>query len=251
MAWWQIRNSADADEAELRIEGDIKLEPDLFDLLFGLDSADKSGLVRQIREIGNRDLTVWIDSPGGDLIAGSGIYTALCEHREKTGRTVTVKVLSAMSAAHMISMAGDKVLYSPVGIGMMHNPSTEVQGEVKDLEKAIEVLDKCKDILVSAYCRKTGKSAAEISEMMDRETWMTADEAVEMGFADGILYDDADKPESMSDYMAGAQRVYNRATHRQDTGLLLSLLNQREALDSAYKRLNLEEIRYGGKNKNG
>lgn len=248
MAWWRIRNSADAEEAELRIEGDITLEPDLFDLLFGLYSADKAGLVRQIREIGNRDLIVWIDSPGGDLIAGAGIYTALCEHREKTGRTVTVKVLSAMSAAHMISMAGDKVLYSPVGIGMMHNPSTEVQGEVKDLEKAIDVLDKCKDIIVTAYCRKTGKSAAEISEMMDRETWMTAEQAVEMGFADGILYDDADKPESITDYMAGAQRVYNRASHRQDTGLLLSLLNQREALDSAYKMLNLEEIRYGGKN---
>lgn len=248
MAWWRIRNSADAEEAELHIEGDIKLEPDLFDLLFGLYSADKAGLVRQIREIGNRDLIVWIDSPGGDLIAGAGIYTALCEHREKTGRTVTVKVLSAMSAAHMISMAGDKVLYSPVGIGMMHNPSTEVQGEVKDLEKAIDVLDKCKDIIVTAYCRKTGKSAAEISEMMDRETWMTAEQAVEMGFADGILYDGADKPESITDYMAGAQRVYNRASHRQDTGLLLSLLNQREALDSAYKMLNLEEIRYGGKN---
>ena len=248
MAWWKIRNSAEDDSAELRIEGDIKLEPDLFDMLFGIDGADKTGLVAQIRAIGNRDLIVWIDSPGGDLIAGAGIYTALCEHREKTGRTVTVKVISAMSAAHMISMAGDKVLYSPVGIGMMHNPSTEVQGDVKDLEKAIDVLDKCKDIIVTAYCRKTGKSAAEISEMMDRETWMTAEEAVEMGFADGILYDDADKPENMTDYMAGVQRVYNHTVHRQDAGLLLSLLNQRDVLDSARKRLNLEEIRYGGKN---
>lgn len=246
MAWWKIRNSAEDDSAELRIEGDIKLEPDLFDMLFGIDGADKDGLVAQIRAIGNRDLTVWIDSPGGDLIAGAGIYTALCEHREKTGKQVTVKVVSAISAAHMISMAGDSVLYSPVGIGMMHNPSTEVQGEVKDFEKAIEVLNRCKDIIVTAYCRKTGKTAAEISDMMDRETWMTAEEAVEMGFADGILYDDADKPESMTDYMAGVQRVYNRASHRQDTRLLLSLLNQRDVLDSARKRLNLEEIRYGG-----
>ena len=250
MAWWKIRNSAEDDSAELRIEGDIKLEPDLLEMMFGIDDGgNKTGLVEQIRAIGNRDLTVWIDSPGGDLIAGAGIYTALCEHREKTGKHVTVKVVSAISAAHMISMAGDTVLYSPVGIGMMHNPSTEVQGEVKDFEKAIEVLDRCKDIIVTAYCRKTGKTAAEISDMMDRETWMTAEEAVEMGFADGILYDDdADKPESMSDYMAGVQHVYNRASHRQDTGLLLSLLNQRDNLDSARKRLSLEEIRYGGKN---
>ena len=249
MAWWKIRNSAEDDSAELRIEGDIKLEPDLLDMMFGIDDGvNKTGLVEQIRAIGNRDLTVWIDSPGGDLIAGAGIYTALCEHREKTGKHVTVKVVSAISAAHMISMAGDAVLYSPVGIGMMHNPSTEVQGEVKDFEKAIEVLDRCKDIIVTAYCRKTGKTAAEISDMMDHETWMTAEEAVEMGFADGILYDDADKPKSMTDYMAGVQRVYNHTAHRQDAGLLLSLLNQRDVLDSAHKRLNLEEIRYGGKN---
>ena len=79
MAWWKIRNSADDDSAEMRIEGDIKLEPDLFEMMFGIDDgANKTGLVEQIRAIGNRDLTVWIDSPGGDLIAGAGIYTALC-----------------------------------------------------------------------------------------------------------------------------------------------------------------------------
>lgn len=249
MAWWTIRNGANDAEAELSIEGDIKLEPDLFDLLFGTKSADKAGLVESIRKVGDRNLTVWIDSPGGDLIAGAGIYTALCEHREKTGRAVTVKVLSALSAAHLISMAGDRVLYSPVGLGMMHNPSTEVRGEVKDLEKAIEVLDKCKDILVTAYCRKSGKSAAEISDLMDRETWMTAGEAVEMGFADGILYqEEGAAPENPRDYLAGAQRVYNRAAHAQDAGALLSLLNRRESVEAAYNRLRLEKIRYGGVN---
>jgi ATP-dependent Clp protease protease subunit len=133
---------------------------------------------------GNGDITVWINSPGGDCIAAAQIYNMLMEYKGN----VTVKIDGiAASAASVIAMAGTKVCVSPVSMMMIHNPMTVAMGNTGEMQKAIEMLDEVKESIINAYEIKTGMSRAKISHLMDAETWMDANSAVEMGFADEIL----------------------------------------------------------------
>lgn len=101
---------------------------------------------------------------------------------------VTVKIDGlAASAASVIAMAGTKVLMSPVSMMMIHNPITIAMGDTAEMEKAIEMLDEVKQSIMNAYEIKTGMSRAKISHLMDAETWMNANKAMELGFIDGIL----------------------------------------------------------------
>ena len=93
----------------------------------------------------------------------------------------------AASAASVIAMAGNKVLMSPVSMLMIHNPMTVAMGNTAEMQKAIEMLSEVKESIMNAYEIKTGMSRAKISHLMDAETWMNANKAVELGFADGIL----------------------------------------------------------------
>lgn len=133
---------------------------------------------------GDGDITVWINSPGGDCVAAAQIYNMLRDYKGN----VTVKVDGiAASAASVIAMAGDKVLMSPVSMLMIHNPMTVAYGSSDEMQKAIEMLSSVKDSIVNAYEIKTGLSRAKLSHLMDAETWMDANKAVELGFADDIL----------------------------------------------------------------
>ena len=135
----------------------------------------------------NGDITVSINSPGGDVFAASSIYSMIKEYKGK----VTVKITGiAASAASVVAMAGDKVLINPTGYMMIHNPSMIAIGEKTDMEIAAKALDEIKEGIINAYAKKTGKERDEISKMMDNETWMSAQTAIEMRFADGVLYDD-------------------------------------------------------------
>ena len=146
---------------------------------------------------GDGDVTVWINSPGGDCVAAAQIYNMLKDYNGN----VTIKIDGiAASAASVIAMAGSTVLMSPVSMLMIHNPMTVAMGNVKDMEKAIEMLDEVKESIINAYHLKTGMSRAKISHLMDSETWMNAYKAVELGFADDILFrnndeDDEDEEE--------------------------------------------------------
>lgn len=141
-------------------------------------------LFRDELNAGSGDITVWINSPGGDCIAAAQIYNMLMEYKGN----VTVKIDGiAASAASVIAMAGTKVCVSPVSMLMIHNPSAGIYGNTAEMQKAIEMLDEVKESIVNAYEIKTGMSRAKISHLMDAETWMDANSAVEMGFADEIL----------------------------------------------------------------
>lgn len=130
------------------------------------------------------DVTVWINSPGGDCVAAAQIYNMLMDYKGN----VTVKIDGiAASAASVIAMAGNKVYVSPVSMLMIHNPMTVAMGNAADMEKAIEMLQSVKDSIINAYEIKTGLSRARLSHLMDAETWMDANKAVELGFADEIL----------------------------------------------------------------
>ena len=131
------------------------------------------------------DIAVWLNSPGGDVFAASQIYTMLREYDGK----VTVKIDGlAASAASVIAMAGDEIILSPVAMMMIHNPATAIFGEAADLQTAIKMLGEVKESLVNAYEQRTGLPRSKISAMMDAETWFSAQKAVELGFADKILY---------------------------------------------------------------
>jgi len=140
------------------------------------------------------DLTIWVNSPGGDVFAAAQIYNMLMDYPGK----VTVKIDGiAASAASVIAMAGGEVLMSPVSMLMVHNPLALAFGDTVEMEKTISMLNEVKEAIVSAYELKSGLSRAKISRLMDNESWMNARKAVELGFADGILFTDAQNaPES-------------------------------------------------------
>ena len=142
---------------------------------------------------GSGDITVWINSPGGDCVAAAQIYNMLMDYKGD----VTVKIDGiAASAASVIAMAGTKVLISPVGMLMIHNPATIAWGDSAEMQKAIEMLGSVKDSIINAYEIKTGLSRVKLSHLMDAETWMDAHKAVELGWVDGIL-ERAEMPEDM------------------------------------------------------
>ena len=135
---------------------------------------------------GKGPVTVWLNSPGGDCIAASQIYTMLMDYKDD----VTIKIDGiAASAASVIAMAGTKVLMAPTALMMIHNPMTMAYGNQADMEKAIEMLDEVKESIMNAYEIKTSLSRAKLSHLMDSETWMNANKAIELGFADDILKD--------------------------------------------------------------
>ena len=141
-------------------------------------------LFREELMAGSGDITVWLNSPGGCCVAAAQIYNMLMDYKG----SVTVKIDGiAASAASVIAMAGTKVLMSPVSTMMIHNPMTIAYGNSDEMQKAIEMLQEVKESIINAYEIKTGLSRAKLSHLMDAETWMDANKAVELGFADGIL----------------------------------------------------------------
>ena len=150
---------------------------------------------------GSGDITVWINSPGGDCVAAAQIYNMLMEYPGN----VTVKIDGiAASAASVIAMAGTRVCVSPVSMLMIHNPMTFAFGNTAEMQKAIDMLGEVKESIINAYEIKTGMSRAKLSRLMDAETWMNANKAVELGFADEILQRETSSENEMTEAAATA-----------------------------------------------
>ena len=143
-------------------------------------------LFRRELEAGQGSITVWINSPGGDVFAAAQIYNMLMEYKGDV--TVRVDALAA-SAASVIAMAGTTVQMSPVAMMMIHNPMTIAIGDSEEMKRAVAMLDEVKESIMNAYEIKTGLNRTKISHLMDAESWFNAKKAVELGFADGILGD--------------------------------------------------------------
>lgn len=141
---------------------------------------------------GTGDITLWINSPGGDVFAAAQIYNMLMDYQGDVH--VIIDGLAA-SAASVIAMAGTTVSMSPVAMMMIHNPWTFAQGEAKDMAKVIEMLGEIKESIINAYELRTGLSRTKISHLMDSETWFNAKKAVELGFADKVLFEKEETPE--------------------------------------------------------
>ena len=185
--WNWVRN--DNDERILMLNGEISDQT-----WFGDEVTPKE--FRDELNSCQGKVTVWINSPGGDCFAAAQIYNMLMEYPG----CVDVHIDGiAASAASVIAMAGSHVAISPVGMMMIHNPATVSIGDEREMKKAIEMLSEVKESIINAYELKTGLPRKQLSNMMNAESWFNAKKAVELGFADSILYDtDADdEPEAM------------------------------------------------------
>ena len=180
--FWNWKNQTDGDGAHERVlefYGTIAEEP-------WFDDDITPEMFREELFADKGPVTIWINSPGGDCNAASQIYTALMDYKDD----VTVKIDGmAASAASVIAMAGTKVLMAPTAMMMIHNPSTGVYGDHKDMEEVIAMLEEVKEGIINAYEIRTGLSHAQLSHMMDSTTWMNAKKAIELGFADEMLMD--------------------------------------------------------------
>ena len=186
--WNWVRN--DNDERILMLNGEISNET-----WFGDEITPKE--FRGELNSGQGKVTVWINSPGGDCFAAAQIYNMLMEYSGPVD--VHIDGIAA-SAASVIAMAGNHVAISPVGMMMIHNPATVSIGDEREMKKAMEMLSEVKESIINAYELKTGLPRKQLSNMMNAESWMNAQKAVELGFADSILYDgddEDDEPEGM------------------------------------------------------
>lgn len=175
--FWNWKNQTETAERTLFLNGTIAEES-------WFDDDVTPQLFKDELMAGSGDITVWINSPGGDCVAAAQIYNMLMDYKGD----VTVKIDGiAASAASVIAMAGTKVLVSPVSMLMIHNPMTAAFGNSEEMQKAIEMLSSVKNSIINAYEIKTGLSRAKLSHLMDAETWMDANKAVELGFADEIM----------------------------------------------------------------
>lgn len=185
---WTVTNNEEKTERILTLSGVIAEES-------WFDDEVTPKIFRDELMSGEGDITVWINSPGGDCIAAAQIYNMLLEYKGN----VTIKIDGiAASAASVVAMAGNKVIMSPVSMLMIHNPMTMAAGDTTEMKKAISMLTEVKESIINAYELKTGMSRDKIAKLMDAETWMDANKAVELGFADEILSRESSvKPSAM------------------------------------------------------
>ena len=184
--WNWIRNE---DESVPDLERTLFLSGEISDETWYGDEVTPQ-LFKDELNAGSGNITVWINSPGGDVFAAAQIYNMLRDYKG----SVTVKIDGiAASAASVIAMAGDTVCVSPVAMMMIHNPATIAMGEAKDMQKAIAMLNEVKESILNAYQSKTGLTRAKLSRMMDEVTWFNAKKAVELGFADSMLFDSGEE----------------------------------------------------------
>lgn len=182
------------------------------------------------------NLTVWLNSPGGDVFAASQIYTMLRNHNGK----VTVKIDGlAASAASVVAMAGDETLISPTGMIMIHNPMTYASGNKSDMEQAIRLLDEVKESIINAYARKTKLSRNKISRLMDEETWFNAEKALQLGFADGILFDEPCRKDDEPDDKNQTSMMYSASKSRNSFLNKISADSSGTPIEQLEKRLAL------------
>lgn len=200
---WEFRNykgQDGSDKRELYVTGEIseynwwgdETTPDDFEKeLYG----------------GKGDVDMWISSPGGDVFAAAKIYNSITQYK---GGQITAYVYGlCASAATVITMAASKILMSPAALMLIHNPYTIAWGESEDMKKTAEQLDAVKETIINAYVQKTGMDRDELSEYMNQEKAFDANEAMALGFVDGLIESEQDKFSDVGVANTAMARFYN------------------------------------------
>jgi ATP-dependent protease ClpP protease subunit len=173
-------------EVKAAAEGDASIS--IYDQI-GLDPWSGEGVTAKrigaaLRSMGSRDVTVNVNSPGGDFFEGVAIYNLLRDYPGK----VTVRVMGlAASAASVIAMAGDEILMGDGAFFMIHNAWAVAVGNRNDMREAADLLEPFDAAMAQVYAARTGMTEKQIAKMMDTETWLGSDQAVDMGFATGLM----------------------------------------------------------------
>ena len=220
--FWNWVRDEDSDSRTLYLNGVIA-EESWFD-----DDVTPAAFKEELLS-GEGNIVVWINSPGGDCIAAAQIYNMLMDYKG----SVTVKIDGlAASAASVIAMAGTEVLMSPTSLMMIHNPFTIAIGDSEEMQKAIGMLNEVKESIINAYELKTGLPRDKLSQLMDAETWLNANKAVELRFADAIMFK-PDEPAVENSFIFSRRAVANS---------LLDKLKKpipKQSTEPLYERLNL------------
>lgn len=201
--FWEFKNLSD-DEADLLLYGPIASEKPWWD---EGDTVTPKQFAEELKNLGEKsNITVRINSDGGDVFAAHAIYTLLKSNSANI--TVMVDGLAA-SAATIVAMAGDTIKIPANAMMMIHNPMATMVGYFSsdELEKIAEVLEQVKNSIINAYITKTGLDKKTLSKMMDEETWMTGEEAVEKGFADEVLF------QEVQTSLKGSTLIVNSVKH--------------------------------------
>lgn len=192
--FWQIRAAAEEGAGELLLYGEIS------DSTWWGDEVTPKQFREDLQALGDiKELRVYINSPGGDVFAGSAIYSILKRHAAR--KVVYVDGLAA-SAASLVAMAGDRITMPVNAMMMVHNPWMVVIGDAQLMRKAADDLDKIRESMIAVYQARTGLEQERIVELLNAETWMTAEEAVELGFADEV-----EEAKQVAASVAGAGRL--------------------------------------------
>jgi ATP-dependent Clp endopeptidase proteolytic subunit ClpP len=152
----------------------------------GLENTSPKKIIKALQEAGGEDVEIYINSPGGSIFAGSEIYTEL---RNYSGKKIIKITGIAASAASVIAQAGECEI-SPTGMFMIHNVKTSASGDYRDMDNTGDALRAANQSIMNAYIDKTGMDAEILQDLMDRETYLSAQQAVDHGFVDKIMFSD-------------------------------------------------------------
>lgn len=166
---------------------------------YGMEATSPRSVADALAKGNGERAEVEINSGGGEIFAASEIYTAL---RSYAGGVIVRIVGLAASAASIIAMAGESEM-TPTGMMMIHNVQTEASGDYRQMEHTAGTLRDANHAIISAYIAKTGRPEAEIAAMMDAETWITAERAVELGLVDRVMQPDTGQKPLAADFYSG------------------------------------------------
>lgn len=187
--WYEKYKKRGENKVKIEVKGPIISNDEawIYDW-FEIDYTCPRDVKNKLIEIGEgQEVEVEINSGGGSVYAGSEIYTTLKDYKGH----ITIKILGiAASAASVIAMAGDKTMMSPVSQLMIHNASVCAEGDYRDMEHAAKYLKSVNSTIANAYQLKTDMTKNELLSLMDKETWMTPEEALKNKFIDEIMFTD-------------------------------------------------------------
>ncbi|MFD2330660.1 head maturation protease, ClpP-related [Cohnella sp. GCM10020058] len=188
---------------------------------FGVEATSPNRVVEQLEQAGGEPVEVYINSPGGDVYAGSEIYTSFQEYSgETTGKIVGI----AASAASVAAMGLKNLLIAPTAQIMIHNVSSFAMGDYRDMAHEAEVLKNYNTSIANAYALKSGMPLDELLRMMNKETWLNAQQALEQKFVNGIMFDDQ-KALSMVASAGGPQMLPRAVIDKVRNELMAAKLN--------------------------
>ena len=162
----------------------------------------------QLQDANNKPLNIYINSNGGEVFEGFAIYNIL--KRYQGYKTVFIDGISA-SIASVITMAGDKIVMNTASMMMIHNASGLCYGNAEEMKKVVQALEQINEVIRDVYKTKTNLSDEKLAELMDNETFMTAKECVEYGFADEIL--DEPNEDNITNAMKSLNDLKNEMEH--------------------------------------